>query len=236
MKYQIIPTVAFASLAAGSTLMANSAAPAIPQGSLTVNASLIREGIPPRINWNIILPKEVTDVVEIDEDDNVIPTKKVRLKVTMIGVGISNGQGTWSPATTYLKIGSSWNHIYTGAGPSVQQGSVLYNQIVESGTTIQFASRYQSASSGNYSNWFYNGSSNVEVLKNGDVAPSYAAAYSSQASAEEYMNAYTAADGTIKLGPRDLIYAAELTHTDRNSWGFDMQDAVMLVNFEELED
>jgi len=215
--------------------MANSAAPSIPQGSLTVNAALIREGIPPKIDWNIILPKEVTDVVEIDEDGNVTPTKKVRVKVTMIGVGISNGSGTWSPATSYLKFGSTWRHMYTGAGPDVQPGTVLYNEVINAGTEIKFAARYKSASSGNYSNWFYNGSQNVEVLKNGDVAPNYSAAYAEQASAEDYMRPYME-NGKIKLGPRDLIYAAELTHTDKNSWGFDMQDSVMLVNFEEIED
>lgn len=216
-------------------LLAQSAAPALPQGSLTVNTELIRAGVPPKIDWAITHPQEVTDVVEIDEQSVVTPTTRVRVKITMIGVGISDQRGNLYPATTYTKFGSSWRHVFTGDGAEVRPNTVLVDQIVAAGTEIKFAARWQNPNSGTTSQWFYNDSVNVEVFKNGDTPPTYAAGYSHQTSAQDYMRPYME-NGKIKLGPRDLIYTAELTHTDRNHFGFDMQDAVMLVNFEEVDD
>ena len=38
----------------------------------------------------------------------------------------------------------------------------------------------------------------------------------------------------MNLGPRDIIYLCELTHTSTNTTGFDLQDCVMLVTVTEL--
>jgi hypothetical protein len=43
-----------------------------------------------------------------------------------------------------------------------------------------------------------------------------------------------AANGTMNLGPRDLIYICELTNTNTNASGFDMQDLVMVVTCNEV--
>jgi hypothetical protein len=44
-----------------------------------------------------------------------------------------------------------------------------------------------------------------------------------------------APDGTMSLGPRDLIYICELTNTNTSASGFDMQDLVMLVTCTEAD-
>ena len=37
------------------------------------------------------------------------------------------------------------------------------------------------------------------------------------------------------MGPFDLIYCVELTHTDKNSSGYDLQDCIVLLRFTEID-
>ena len=43
--------------------------------------------------------------------------------------------------------------------------------------------------------------------------------------------ALTSKNGKLALGPLDVIYAAELTHSNSNHYGFDLQDTIILVRF-----
>ena len=207
--------------------------PTAPTGSLQLDTNLIRLGLSPKVTWTINHPQAITDVITISETDTVTPKTDVDVTVSVIGVGISDGRGNWAPATTFLKFGSQWEHVYTGAGPDVIQTATVLDREVSSGTDIGFAARYEFR---NYTSPFYqNGSGNVEVFVNGDTPPTFQAGHADQTSAAEFMRPYLDDAGRISLGPRDVIYAAELTHTDPTGFGFDLQDSVIIVNFTETE-
>jgi hypothetical protein len=48
---------------------------------------------------------------------------------------------------------------------------------------------------------------------------------------ESFIRPYLSEDGKIKIGPRDVLYLMELTHTNPNHSGFDLQDMALLVTF-----
>ncbi|MBK1830366.1 hypothetical protein JIN77_06495 [Verrucomicrobiaceae bacterium R5-34] len=229
MKFQ---TLLIAGSLAMSAPVFSDQAPAIPTGSLDVSELMVRQGVAPTFSWNIEYPAQVTDVVDINEDDEIIPKTKLRVRVSMIGVGLTDQYGTQYPAKVYMKLGNkSWDNIFSGTSSQVKPDVDLIDTVVKAGTTFEFAAKL---------NWtgydyYYNDSSNITVLKNGDTPPSVAAGYSDQTSVAEYLRPYIQ-DGKIALGPMDVIYVSELTHSQyqKNESGYDMQDVITLVRFEKV--
>ena len=207
--------------------------PAVPVGTLNVNQLTVREGVSPQLTWSINYPSEVTTVVDIDPDDEEIVTKtKLRVQTYVIGVGITDQSGREYPAISYIHFSSSgWKHLFTGVGSAVDPEQLADDRIVNAGERIRFAAKLNQS---DYS-YHYNDSDNVRVLMHGDPPPSNSAGYDHQTSAEEYLRPYIK-DGKLALGPLDIIYAAELTHTDQSHFGFDLQDTIVLVRFTKIED
>lgn len=220
-------TIAGALLAA-SQAFCQSTDPAIPVGTLNVNQSMVRQGVAPNLNWVIEYPNEIDDIIEVDEpDEEIVTKKKLRVQVYVIGVGITDQYGREYSATSYLHYSSyGWKHIFSGKGSQVDPTRIYDDRILNAGETIRFAAKFDAGSLG----YLYNDSRNVKVLKNGDLPPGNAAGYTHQASAAEYLRPYIK-NGLLALGPLDIIYAAELTHTDPNHYGFDLQDTIILVRF-----
>ena len=52
-----------------------------------------------------------------------------------------------------------------------------------------------------------------------------------QPTIEDFIRQYLDGEGRIKIGPRDVIYLMELTHTNKQEGGFDLQDLALLVTF-----
>jgi len=206
--------------------------PAIPVGSLSVNQGTVREGVKPVVSWNIDFPSTVEEVIDIDPDDDEITTKtKLRAEVSIIGVGITDQYGTEYPSKTWLHFSSSgWTHLFTGTGSQVNPTTLYADRILQQGERIRFASRVNLSGY----NFYYNESDNVTVLKNGDLPPSVAGGHD-QASIADYLGPYIK-DGKLSLGPMDIIYAAELTHSDPSDRGYDIQDTIVLIRFTEIED
>lgn len=206
--------------------------PAIPVGNIQVNQNMVRQGVSPILTWGIEYPTKVTDVITIDPVNEVIVTKtKLRVQVSVIGVGITDQYGREYPATSYIKFSSSgWKHIFSGRGYQVNPSQVLIDRVVEQGEKFEFAAKLDLSG---YS-YYYNNSANVRVLKNGDSPPTNAAGYTHQSSLEEFLRPYVK-DGKLALGPLDIIYAAELTHSNQSHSGFDLQDTVVLVRFTKVE-
>jgi len=205
-------------------------APAIPTGTLNVNQLMVRQGEAPALTWNIEYPTQVTDVIDITPEDEIIPKTKLRIRVKMIGVGLTDQHGTQYPAKVYMKFGNaSWNNIFTGSSADVQPNKKLVNKVVQPGTTFKFAAK---VNWGSY-DYYYNESPNIKILKNGDTPPSVAAGYSDQTSVAAYLRPYIK-NGKIALGPMDIIYVSELTHSSTSHHGYDMQDAITLVTFEKV--
>lgn len=219
--------VAGALVAAGQAL-SQSTDPAIPVGTLNVNIAMVRQGVAPNLDWAIEYPNEIDDVIEIDEEEEEITTKtKLRVQVSVIGVGITDQSGREYPAKSYLHYSSyGWKHIFTGKGSQVNPTRYYDDRIVNPGEKIRFAAKLDM----NGYNYYYNESRNVKVLKNGDLPPGNAAGYSHQTSAAEFLRPYIK-NGVLALGPLDIIYAAELTHSNPGHYGFDLQDTIILVRF-----
>lgn len=198
--------------------------PSVPVGELNINTELIRKGGVPDLSWQIMTPQKVTDLIEIDPVTDVIaPKQQLRVKVSVVGVGIADQYGREYPAWSSIKFGSSsWCHIFDGTGSQVDPSEICVEKIVEPGEEIRFAAKY--------SKWQYNDDPTVKVLKNGDTPPTLEGGLG-QDSVEDYLKPYIK-DGKIALGPFDVIYVAELTHTNPANSGYDMQDTIVLVRFE----
>ncbi|MGB0991977.1 MAG: hypothetical protein ACPG32_05860 [Akkermansiaceae bacterium] len=202
-------------------------APAIPVGSLSTNLSIYRPNVKPYLTWDIEYPEDVTDVVVIPPDEEVETKTRLRVQVSVIGVGLTDSSGRQYDAQSYMHFSSSgWQQIFYGKGRDVNPSQIIIDKVVEQGETIRFAARYPGGSLG----YQYNESNNVVVLKNGDTPPGKDAGYNSQSSVAEFLRPYVQ-DGKLALGPLDLIYCAEVTHTNPNHYGFDLQDTIVLVRF-----
>jgi len=201
--------------------------PAIPVGTLNVNMGMVRQGVAPTLGWSIEYPNEIDDIIDIDPNDEIETKTRLRVQVSVIGVGITDQYGREYPARSYIHYSSQgWKHVFTGTGSQVDPTHFYDDRIVEAGETLRFAAKLYM---GGY-NYFYNESNNVKVLKNGDLPPNNAAGYSHQTSAAEFLRPYVK-NGKLALGPLDVIYAAELTHSNSNHYGFDLQDTIILVRF-----
>ncbi|MEO1857883.1 MAG: hypothetical protein ABGY95_11050 [Rubritalea sp.] len=231
MKTQKLLTLV--STTAALVTYTQAAEPSIPIGKLHIDATVVVPNVIPNLSWEITHPIDVTDVVDIDENtDTVTTTKKVLVKVSMIGTGITDRRGNEYDSVSEIKFGTGpWEHIFTGPGRAVDTTDILIEKEVEPGVKIQFRSRYTG-----YDEWIYNSSSEIQVLTKGQKPPSNPASDELATSAEKYMQDYSQGpDGTLSIGDLDIIYAAELTHTDTSSSGYDMQDSIVLVSFSDIE-
>lgn len=219
-------------LAALTSVATATESPSTPVGTLDVNQLMVRTGVAPTVSWNIGYPTQVTDVIDIPPTDEIIPKTKLRVKVSMVGVGLTDQRGTQYPAKNYIKIGSSgWEHLFTGCGRDVRPGELLINRIIQPGHTLRFAAKVDLR---NYRT-YYNQDSNITILKNGDIPPNVAAGYQHQTPVASYLRPYIK-DGKIALGPMDVLYVSELTHSKPSQSGYDMQDSIVLVQFEKVAD
>jgi hypothetical protein len=55
-----------------------------------------------------------------------------------------------------------------------------------------------------------------------------------QPTVEDFIKPYLDSNGKIKIGPMDVIYLMELTHTNKYDAGFDLQDLCLLVTFRKV--
>ncbi|MDE0826726.1 MAG: hypothetical protein OSA48_07950 [Akkermansiaceae bacterium] len=135
---------------------------------------------------------------------------------------------------SFVTQGCSWQTLFQGTDSQIDADAYVYNGVVPSGTTIDFSargkrnSRYWTSSRNTLSE-----NQNIIVLRNGDSVPQYTPAFK-QGSIESHVSSYVQ-NGKIVLGPRDLIHLVKVGQTNTNSSGFDMQDLVYIVTFEEVD-
>ncbi|MFM7182337.1 MAG: hypothetical protein ACKO2G_12855 [Verrucomicrobiales bacterium] len=97
--------------------------------------------------------------------------------------------------------------------------------------------RFRGSQNNSTSNWLsyrYGPDLMVARMIHGQTPPSYAP-YLSPNGVGSYLTPYLASNGTMNLGPRDMIYLCELTNTNPSSQGFDLQDLVMVVTCNEIK-
>lgn len=230
------------SLLSASDSFAQSQEPLIPTGSLSAYPTFVQAGTHPTITWNVEIPASVSDVVTITPPGTITPKKTLTMKVRVLGASVkrvwtnSRGQVTkweWVPTEGLMRYNNgSYSRIFYNTQNNVNPNTVVKSQKVYANNSINFGGRYNDNGSWTTMYTSTNSQHNVVALKDGDTPPTTTPLYQ-QPTIESFLLPYLDSDGNIDLGPRDIIYLMELTHTNRNDDGFDLQDLALLVTFTE---
>lgn len=194
-----------------------------PVGTLSLDANTAFQGSFTNLSWDITYPPE--RVFEEDEDGNPKTTVETIATVKVIGVGLSSGLS----ADLDLRFSNrgSWENVFYGKGSNVQPDKALIQREVPAGTSVEFRGRVNNGtfrSSGH-------GQHNVIVLTNGDDVPNITA-FQNQSDVAAFLNQYIDENNKIVLNENSVIFTSELYTTNQGSRYFDLQDGVVLVEFE----
>lgn len=223
-----------------SVSRAQQTSPLIPTGTLTAFPTFVQTGTNPMLTWNVTLPQSITDVVTITPPGTLTPKKSMTMNVRVLGASVKRvwlnswGQVTsweWVPTEAQMRVGSgSWSRIFYNTHNNVNPNTIVRTQTVSTNVALNFGGRYYVDGSWSTLYTTQNSSTNVVALKNGDTPPTTTPLYQ-QPTIQSFIIPYLDSNGNMKLGPRDVIYLMELTHTDQNHSGFDLQDLCLLVTF-----
>lgn len=215
-----------------------------PFGSITTDAVAYAENQRPKLNWAITYPQLVEEVVEITEEGTIIPKSDVTMQVRILAADVqerSYSYDRWGNRTVNLRyidvVGYArvnygyWHYIFGGTQPEVDSNTVVFQQTLNEGEEVYFASRAVYSGLGYYFSGV--GDPNVLVLQNGDYPPFYAT-WDTQATLGTHIADYIDSEGRVDIGPRDVIVAFELTHDvspNASTGDWDVQDFVVLLTF-----
>jgi len=213
--------------------------PLVPVGSLSANPSFVQVGMKPNLTWNVTYPEVVKDIVTVTPPGTLTPKQKVVMDVRVIGASVKLtwtnnwGQVTrweWVPTEALISVaGASYSRIFYNTQDKVVGSKIVHTSTVQSGKSINFGGRYYlDGWSTLYTST--NSSKNVVALVDGDTPPTTTPLYQ-QPTIEDFIKPYLDGQGRVKIGPKDVIYLMELTHTNKNDGGFDLQDLALLVTF-----
>ena len=234
--------LAWGTLLTGTSLGQNTTDPAIPVGSLSAYPTIVQTGTHPTLSWSITHPATVTEVVTITPPGTIIPKRTLTMQVRVIGASVkrvwldSRGRVVdweWVPTEALISNNnSSYSRIWYNTQDHVTPNQIVYTRTVYNNQPVKFGGRYLN-SNNSWSTMFTSTTNNYNVvaLKHGDTPPTTTPLYQ-QPTLESFLRPYLDDNGNIKIGPMDVIYLMELTHTDRNDGGFDLQDLVILVTFQ----
>lgn len=220
--------------------------PIIPVGTLSAYPTMVQAGTHPTLSWEVTVPEAVSDIVSIENTGTVRADRCVFVDVRMLGASVKRVWKNWRGAVVYWEWVPTQARISHNGGPSksfffdtndrVNPNKIVWSTKLAKGDTLDFIGRYVRYN-GSWSTSFDSRaiSENVRALRNGDIPPTTTPLYQ-QPSIESFLLPFLDSEGRIKIGPRDVIYLIELTHTDTSNSGFDLQDLVFLVSFyEEVE-
>lgn len=210
--------------------------PSIPVGTLSAFPTIVQTGTHPQLTWDVAVPEDVTGVVDIQTPGTIIPRRDLIMDVRILGAGVTSYNSstqtlTFVPTETQLDYnGSGYSRIFYGTNNDVEPNQIVHTMLVEEGSTINVGARYYWQ--GNWGPWFSSTNSNYNViaLKNGDIPPTTTPLHEAP-TIESFIRPYLHKDGRIKIGPRDILFLMELTHTDRDHGGWDLQDMAILIGF-----
>ncbi|MEM1083718.1 MAG: hypothetical protein AAGI48_06310 [Verrucomicrobiota bacterium] len=215
--------------------------PSIPVGTLDAYPTFVQTGTHPTLTWDIDYPSTVIDVIDILDPPVVVPTEDLYMDVRIVGTGVTRAYydrrgrlsrtesvraQCWTQVNNY-----SWNLLFDGKINDVNPDEVVYTRLVREGDRINFGARYLK-SNGYWSTFYYTAwdSGNVVALVDGDLVPNNIPDWGAP-SLESFLEPYMNQDNTVNVGPMDVFYVMELTHTNPNDSGYDLQDMIVLVTF-----
>jgi len=203
-----------------------------PRGTLSTASSLVRAGTPTMLSWRIELPSDnVHNVIDIDDDGTITPKKNLTMRIRMLGASFQRSATEYLPVEVKWRRGTrSWRRVFYGYQTEVDPTEVLVKTKVRKNVRLEFGGR------GYRYGWlpFYstlNSTPNLVALTNGDRPPETTPAFQ-QGRIESFLQPYLSSDGSLQLGPRDVIFLIETGQTNPRNSGFDLQDIVFLVTFE----
>jgi len=215
----------------------------MPVGTLSAFPTIVQAGTHPQLTWNVTLPAAVLDIVTITGPGTVTAKVSQYVDVRILGASVKavstnqSGQVTswsWVPTECLFSFnGGSYSRIFYNTHDKVNQNTVVATKQVNAGQTINFGGRYFHNGNWSSTRTSTNSSNTVRALKHGDTPPTTVPLYQ-QPTIESFILPYLDTNGNLKLGPRDVIYLMELTHTDTNHGGFDLQDLVILCTFRDV--
>lgn len=219
-----------------------------PSGNISADSALVLAGTYPRLDWNINYPISIETIIEVTPPGEVVPKTDLTMQVRCLAADVQERREYWngwrwvvsfryiSVAGYGRKNSNSWRLLFNDTQPNVDPTNIAWQEELEEGDVVRFAAR------ANYSGgkWYYSGegSANVLILKKSDYPPTYAT-WDTQSTLGTHISPYLNPDGSIDIGPRDLIVAFELTHVmnaNANNNDGDMQDMIFLLTFQSNED
>ncbi|MDA0767058.1 MAG: hypothetical protein O3A92_09575 [Verrucomicrobia bacterium] len=206
-----------------------------PTGTLSITKRLVRTGTHPQIDWEINYPLNLTSIVDIGPDDSLETLTETQMKIRVAGASYQpyGYDAVVALQTRISSLSSSWLTLFQGTNGQVDTNRYIFNGVVPSNTSIDFSVRGQLSRSWTPSRDTLSENQNITVLRNGDDVPQYTPAFN-QGSIESHVSSFVQ-NGKIVLGPRDLIYLVEVGQTNILSSGFDMQDMVFIVTFDDVQ-
>ncbi len=210
--------------------------PQIPVGTLSAFPTIVQTGTHPTLTWSVTIPESVEDIIEIQLPGTLVPKRDVIMDVRILGAGVTvsannNAGFNFVPTECQINVdGKGYSQIFYGTNNDVNPNDIVYTKNVKEGETVNFGSRYYY--NNKWGTWYSttNSGNNVVALKNGDTPPTTTPMHYAP-TIESFIRPYLDEEGKIKIGPRDVLYLMELTHTDRDHTGFDLQDMAVLVTF-----
>jgi len=227
----------------GSNLGAQQASPTIPVGDLSAFPTIVQAGTKPQLTWSVTVPAAVIDVITVTPPGTITAKRKLRMDVRVLGASVwasttnSNGQvtgGYFVPTEAQQRTNSgSYARIFYNTHTNINPNTIVKTQTLNANDKVDFGGRY--FFNNNWSTLYTttNNAQQVVALVNGDTPPTTTPLYQ-QPTIQSFILPYLDAQGNMKLGPRDLIYLMELTHTDKNNGGWDLQDLALIVTFTEI--
>jgi len=218
--------------------------PSVAVGALSAYPTIARTGTYPTLTWGISYPQTVADIVTINTDGTLTPktvplTMDVRVLGASVIVATTDYYGNlissyYIPVSCQFSYnGGTWQQIFYGDVYAVNPATVVLTKSITSKYTLDFGGKYNwNGSWGPFINTlnYTNNNRNVIALKNGDYPPVTCPLYN-QPTVASFLKPYMAADGQVIIGPKDVIYLFEITTTNTNDPGFDMNDLAILVTF-----
>lgn len=211
--------------------------PSIPVGTLTAFPTVVQTGTKPTLTWSINYPSVVQDFVTITPPATVTPKQNLICDVRILGLGVTSQNSNGS--ITYYRTRGRWKYNTMSSYSDIYDGKQT-DTIVQTQGLVKTSISVTKSKPMNFSGQYYNSEwqtlylstsgDNVRTLKSGDTPPSNVPDYNAP-SLESFLRPYLDSSGKVRIGPMDVIVFMELTHTDKNDVGYDLQDCVMLITF-----
>jgi len=227
MKHLFIPKALTVALIAASILSAQAEEAAKPEGRISTDLTKVLGGSKVNLDWNISYP-----VINL--------TDKVDTQVTVKFITLAIGpRWTVKFGTT---IDGKYTQFYNGVSEEhsnykLEPGAVVASTFKSHNTPIGFRARHARTQISTSGGWVDSNdpamADQIIRLVDGDQVPSVAPV-AGQRSVADILQPYSK-DGYINIGNNQEIYIFELYTANKNHFGFDLQDLVLLVSYEQVD-